>query len=81
MVIIGTLTQALLYVCYAMLMGSFILDLVPNKHRPVVHVPKKYYYSPSGDSNIFIYTRFATHLVLKFITWVLRGFTFGFINF
>ena len=40
MIVIGTITQALLYLCFAILMGSFLLYLVPNTHRPDINVPK-----------------------------------------
>lgn len=68
---VGTITQALLYVCYAMLMGSFILYLVPNKHRPVVHVPKKVLLFSLGGIVIFSFIP-----VLQLIMYLssLRGF-------
>ena len=40
MIVIGTITQSLLYLCFAILIGSFILYLVPNTHRPDINVPK-----------------------------------------
>nr|WP_285890781.1 CopD family protein [Mesobacillus maritimus] len=40
MILLGTITQALLYLCFAILVGTFILGLVPNAHRPDLNVPK-----------------------------------------
>lgn len=40
MVIIETITQALVYLCFAILMGSFILYLVPDTNKPEIAVRK-----------------------------------------
>ena len=40
MIFVGTITQALMYLCFAILIGSFILYLVPNTHPPDINVPK-----------------------------------------
>ncbi|MCQ6276074.1 CopD family protein [Bacillus sp. V3B] len=40
MLIMGIISQALLYLCFALSLGSFLLYLVPNTHRPDIHVPK-----------------------------------------
>lgn len=40
MILLGTITQALLYLCFAILVGSFTLNLVPNTHRPDLNVPR-----------------------------------------
>ncbi|HWL13330.1 MAG TPA: CopD family protein [Ureibacillus sp.] len=40
MTLIGIISQALVYLCFAILMGSFILSLILESHRPTVQVPK-----------------------------------------
>ncbi|WP_147534320.1 copper resistance D family protein [Bacillus marasmi] len=37
---INTITQALIYVCFGIILGSFILSLVPLSYRPAISVPK-----------------------------------------
>jgi len=39
--IVVIISQALLYVCFAILVGSFILLLVPSKYRPDIQIPKR----------------------------------------
>lgn len=41
MTVIIWISQAILYICFALLMGSFVLALVPQQYRPTIHVPKK----------------------------------------
>lgn len=41
MLIIGTVTQSLLYLCLAVLMGSFITAIIPTNYRPGINIPKK----------------------------------------
>ena len=53
MIIIGTITQALLYLCFALSLGSFILYLVPNTHRPDINVPKGALMMATGGIAIF----------------------------
>lgn len=53
MIVVGTITQALLYLCFAVLLGSFILSIVPNTHRPKINVPKGVLMIASGGIAIF----------------------------
>ena len=53
MLIIGIISQALLYLCFALTLGSFILYLVPNTHRPDIHVPKGALMMATGGIAIF----------------------------
>lgn len=41
MAVLVMLSQALLYISFAILMGNFILRLVPEQHRPAIYVPQK----------------------------------------
>ena len=36
------ISEVILYLCFSIIMGSFILSLVPNKSRPQIFVEKKY---------------------------------------
>ncbi|WP_347861020.1 CopD family protein [Salimicrobium sp. PL1-032A] len=40
MLILGTLSELLLYTCFALLMGDYILAIVPDTRKPKVMVPK-----------------------------------------
>ena len=40
--ILVIISQALLYVCFSVLVGSFILLLVPSKYRPDLKIPKRF---------------------------------------
>ncbi|WP_235848510.1 hypothetical protein [Litchfieldia alkalitelluris] len=42
MMIVGVVSETLLYLCFSFLLGSFILHLVPNSYRPGINVPKKF---------------------------------------
>ena len=53
MLIVGIISQALLYLCFALLMGSFLLYLVPSTHRPDIHVPKGALMMATGGIAIF----------------------------
>lgn len=39
--IVVIISQTLLYVCFSVLVGSFILLLVPSKYRPDINIPKR----------------------------------------
>ena len=41
MEILVIISQALLYLCFSVLVGSFILLLVPSKFRPDINIPKR----------------------------------------
>ena len=49
------LSQALLYVCFAVLAGSFILMLVPNNLRPEIKIPKNLLLISGGTLPIFAF--------------------------
>lgn len=53
MFILGAITQALLYICYSVIMGSFILYLVPINKRPSILVPRKILLFSVGGIVIF----------------------------
>lgn len=36
------ISQVLLYLCFSILIGSFLLSLIPKTHRPNIYVPKKW---------------------------------------
>lgn len=40
MLVIGTISESLLYFCFSILVGSFLLYLVPSSYRPDIKVPK-----------------------------------------
>lgn len=40
MTFFGIFSQALVYLCFAIIMGSFILYLISETHRPTIQVPK-----------------------------------------
>lgn len=48
-------SQALLYVCFSVLAGSFILMLVPNNVRPEVKIPKRLLLISAGTLPIFAF--------------------------
>ncbi|WP_338448833.1 CopD family protein [Niallia oryzisoli] len=53
MILIGTLTQSLLYLCFAILVGTFILSLVPGNKKPEIHVPKWVLLTAIGGIGLF----------------------------
>lgn len=42
MVVLLFISQVLLYLCFSLLLGSFLLSLVPETHKPNIYVPKKW---------------------------------------
>lgn len=40
MFLLGMISQALIYLCFSLILGCFILSLIPNTHRPNILVPK-----------------------------------------
>ncbi|KGR76115.1 copper resistance D family protein [Ureibacillus sinduriensis] len=40
MVVLGFLSQAFVYLCFSIIMGSFILTLIPEDKRPAIIIPK-----------------------------------------
>ncbi|NMD71229.1 copper resistance protein CopD [Bacillus sp. DNRA2] len=40
MTFVETITQAIIYLCFAILLGSFILALVPQVNKPTISIPK-----------------------------------------
>ncbi len=53
MLLIGTISQALLYLCFAILIGSFLLYLLPDTNRPCINVPKGVLMMATGVISIF----------------------------
>ncbi|MCM3670277.1 CopD family protein [Mesobacillus maritimus] len=53
MIAVGTISQALLYFFFATLIGSFILSVVPNTHRPGISEPKSALMIACGGIAIF----------------------------
>lgn len=53
MVFVGTVSQALIYLCFAILLGSFILSLVPQANKPTISVPKGALMTATGGIAIF----------------------------
>ncbi|WP_071394067.1 copper resistance D family protein [Bacillus tuaregi] len=52
MILFGTFTQALLYLCLAIMVGTFILSLVSSRNKPALHVPKWLLLSAIGGVGI-----------------------------
>ncbi|WP_256464198.1 hypothetical protein [Halobacillus amylolyticus] len=42
MIFLLTLSEVLLYISFSILIGALILLLVPENHKPPIHVPKKH---------------------------------------
>ena len=40
MFLLGIISEALVYICFSILIGSFFLSLVPEAYRPTIHVKK-----------------------------------------
>lgn len=40
MIVLGMISQALLYLCFSLLVGSLILSLIPKNYLPPIQVPK-----------------------------------------
>ncbi len=53
MLMIGTISEPLLYLCFSLLMGSFILQLVPSAYRPDINVPKGFLMIATAGIGIF----------------------------
>ena len=41
MAFLGMVSQTIVYLCFAILMGGFILALIPEGERPTIHLPKQ----------------------------------------
>ncbi|UOQ93976.1 hypothetical protein MUO14_03125 [Halobacillus shinanisalinarum] len=48
MIIVLTLSEILLYICFSMLIGALVLLLVPEGYRPQILIPKKLFYVATG---------------------------------
>ena len=46
--ILVIVSQAFLYICFAFLMGGFIVSIVPSDHRPAVAIPTRLYRLSAG---------------------------------
>lgn len=53
MMLAGMITEVLLYLCFSILMGSFLMYLIPSPFRPEIHVPKGILMAASGGIAIF----------------------------
>lgn len=53
MLTIGIITQTLLYLCFSLSLGSFLLYLIPRTHRPDIQVPKGALMMATGGIAIF----------------------------
>ncbi|WP_318507498.1 copper resistance D family protein [Bacillus sp. T3] len=71
MIFVSTVTQALLYLCFAILIGSFILSLVPPPYRPTISVPKGALMTAVGCITIFSFIP-----VLELILYLSPGIGF-----
>ncbi len=40
MIVLGEISEALLFLCFSLLTGSFLLYLFPSHYRPEINVPK-----------------------------------------
>ena len=72
MILIGIISEALLYLCFACLIGSFFLSLVPNPYRPDINVPKGVLMMATGGIAIFSFIP-----VLQLILYLYRGIGFA----
>lgn len=71
MIFVGTVTQALIYLSFAILLGSFILALVPQAHKPTISVPKGALMTALGSIAIFSFIP-----VLQLILYLSPGIGF-----
>ncbi|MEK3992953.1 MULTISPECIES: CopD family protein [Robertmurraya] len=53
MLTIGIISQTLLYLCFSLTIGSFVLYLIPSTHRPDIMVPKGILMIATGGIAIF----------------------------
>lgn len=53
--ILVIISQALLYLCFSILVGSFILLIVPSKHRPDIKIPKRFLLISASTLPIFVF--------------------------
>ncbi|MFJ8257988.1 copper resistance D family protein [Peribacillus asahii] len=72
MLFVETISQALLYLCFALLLGSFLLCLVSNTYRPNISVPKSALMIATGGIAIFSFFP-----VLQLILYLSPGIGFA----
>lgn len=72
MVLIGIISEALLYLCFALLMGSFLTSLIPKTHRPDIIVPKGIVMMAIGGIGIFSFVP-----VLQLLLFLYEGLGFS----
>lgn len=53
MLTIGIISQTLLYLCFSLSLGSFLIYLIPSTHRPDIQVPKGALMMATGGIAIF----------------------------
>ena len=68
MFLLGIISEALVYICFSILIGSFFLSLVPEAYRPTIHVKKGILMMAASGIAIFSFIP-----VLQLILFVYRG--------
>ena len=71
MILLGIISEALLYICFSVLIGSFFLSLVPEAYRPTIHVKKGILMIAASGIAIFSFIP-----VLQLIFYVYHGMGF-----
>lgn len=74
MMIVGVVSETLLYLCFSILMGSFILHIVPIPYRPEINIPKKFLLLSIAGIAILSFTP-ALQVVLTFYKSIGLGLT------
>ncbi|WP_455663189.1 copper resistance D family protein [Pradoshia sp.] len=72
MLFIVIISQALLYICFAVLMGSLILLLIPAAYRPEIHVRKAWLLIASGGIALLSFIP-----VWQIIAYIYEGIDLG----
>ncbi|MDN4494792.1 copper resistance D family protein [Ureibacillus aquaedulcis] len=65
MALLGLLSQALVYLCFATIMGSFILAMIPEAKRPTIEVPKSALLA--ATSGIALFSFFPVFQILLYL--------------
>lgn len=53
MIMITIISETLLYLCFSLLMGAFLLSLVPHSYKPEIRIPKGILMSATGGIALF----------------------------
>ncbi|MFE7064549.1 copper resistance D family protein [Sutcliffiella sp. NPDC057660] len=59
MFFLGVISETILYLCFSILMGSFILYAVPERYRPSIYVPRNVMLLATGGIAILSFTPLA----------------------